>query len=63
MDIKIAVEAAFVVVENPGTDREQEIARFPTFREAAMFYTNKCGRFEHWDVMKKNEDGTRTTEF
>ncbi len=53
----------YVVVRNPGTDYEDEVADFATFKEAAMFYTVEQDPFEHWDVMKRLDDGTLTTEF
>lgn len=58
----------YVVVRNPGTDDEDEVADFATFREAALFmyeleqveYTTEQDPFEHWDVMKRLDDGTLT---
>lgn len=53
----------WVVVENPGTENEYIGGDFATMREAL-----KAGRAwyhddEEWDVMRRNDDGTLTTDY
>lgn len=58
---------AYVVVENPGTDEQCEVADFPRFRDAALFrtewYDESDEREVRVDIMKRLPDGSLTTEF
>ena len=53
----------WVVVENPGTDDEYIGGDFATFREAFNNGKTWYGQDEDWIVMRRNDDGTLTTEF
>jgi len=54
----------WVVVEFPGTDREQIVIDYPTAREAFRFVERNYTEDEcDVDVMKRRDDGVLTTEF
>ncbi len=55
---------AWVVVEFPGTDRENVVIDFYTAREAFRYLERNYTDDEcDVDVMRRGEDGTLTTEF
>lgn len=57
---------AYVVVENPGTDDQCEVADFPRYRDAALYrtewYDESDEREVRVDIMKRTAGGL-TTEF
>lgn len=54
----------WVVVEFPGTDREQIVIDYPTAREAFRFIERNYTEDEcDVDVMRRRDDGVLTTEF
>ncbi len=48
----------WVVVENPGTDRQRVVADFDSYVEAYGWVRKSEG-----DVMRRMDDGTLTTEY
>ena len=53
----------WVVVINAGTDNEDIVIDFPMYVEALYFCADEFDVDENADVMRRNDDGTLTTEF
>jgi predicted RNA polymerase sigma factor len=50
----------WVIVTNAGTDDESIFSDHATYKEARQ-NANECG--EEWDIMRRLDDGSLTTEF
>lgn len=56
----------WVIVEGVGTDDESFYCDYPTYRAAIQSAIRELGpefAEEGYDIMKRNDDGTLTTEF
>lgn len=53
----------WVIVENGGTDEETEVIDFYRFETAERFIRTEGHTTSHWEIMRRKEDGTLTTEY